>query len=558
MNQREFIYNYDNKYREKFNKDLFVRSDDLIIYYLENIIKSIEREMGVNGYFTIKVHNFTVVDDYKQIIDILQQYQANVISKSSKLKASTDNRYDFIDLKESDLRLLIVTYYIEAIDGREMFDIIIAIPKVIEKFYFKINGNVRSAMYQIVDAFTYNNRTSNHKYEMLTVKSPFQPIRVFRHIIELSDVRENKVMAITYDAEIFKKSVPMVKYIFAEMGLIRGLQFLGLDQFVRITDFDPNDDNWYTFLPKKTSQIFVSCPKNILHMNPALQHVMVELCNEFPRKFATIPFIYSREFWLDSLGRKFNLSTPRNKGISVLTSLKLIYDKTTVEKIRLPEQDKNTIFGILRWVMYEYSALLAKDNLDISIKRLRCEEYIASLYAPRLSKAIYALSDMGDKVDIKSVKKRLNTDPMFLINEITNCNLVNFRDITTDNDSYLALKYTYKGPQGIGESGNNAIPDVYRYCHTSNIGIADMSASSPTDPGATSMIVPLIDMKPHGYFRDDQKSKEPNTWRKGLEAQYREFKKENPLKEVVEFNKKLFQEPDYSVPELQLKDFHKQ
>ena len=68
---------------------------------------------------TIKVHNFTVVDDYKQIIDILQQYQANAISKSSKLKASTDNRYDFIDLKESDLRLLIVTYYIEAIDGRE-------------------------------------------------------------------------------------------------------------------------------------------------------------------------------------------------------------------------------------------------------------------------------------------------------------------------------------------------------------------------------------------------------------------------------------------------------
>ncbi len=39
------------------------------------------------------------------------------------------------------------------------------------------------------------------------------------------------------------------------MGLIRGLQFLGLDQFVRITDFDPNDDNCYTFLPKKTSQI---------------------------------------------------------------------------------------------------------------------------------------------------------------------------------------------------------------------------------------------------------------------------------------------------------------
>ena len=60
MNQREFIYNYANKYREKFNTELFGRSDDLIIYYLQNIIKSTEREMGVKGYFTSKVHNYTV------------------------------------------------------------------------------------------------------------------------------------------------------------------------------------------------------------------------------------------------------------------------------------------------------------------------------------------------------------------------------------------------------------------------------------------------------------------------------------------------------------------
>lgn len=553
MNQREFIYNYNNKYREKFNKTLFNRSDDMIIYYLKNIIKSAERQMGVNGYFTIKIHSFRVVDEYTEVLDILRQHQARLISKNSK-KGPTDNKYDYIDIKDSDLKLLIVTYYVEASDGREMFDVIIAVPRVIEKFYFKINGNIRTPMYQIVDAFTYNNKTSTDKYQTVTAKSTFQPIRIYKNIKDAKDIHDEEVSMITFNANIFNKTVPIAKYIFAEMGLIRGLQFLRLDNFIRITDEDPNDPEWYTFLPKKTSQIYINCPKSLLYSNLGLQHIMGMMCDELGRKFAVLPDIFSKKYWLDSLGRHFNMSDPINKAISVLTSLKLIYDRTTAEKIRLPEQDKNNIFSILRWAIYEYDMLLLKNNLDISIKRLRCEEYIASFYSPRFSKAIYALSDMGEKVDIQSIKRRLTTDPMYLINEITNSNLVNFRDITTDNDSYLSIKCTYKGIAGIGEAGSNSIPDIYRYCHTSNIGIVDMSASSPTDPGVTSMLVPLINVYPEGYFRDDPKSKEPNTWKRVVDKQLREFKKESKLKEVIEFDKKTFKEPNYDIPELQ--QFH--
>lgn len=552
MHQQEFIYNYDQKYREKFNPQLFNRSDDNIIYYLENIIKSTERQMGVNGYFTIKVQNFTVVDNYKDIINILGTNLATTIARSSKLKSTMDNRYDFIDLKDSDLKLLIVTYYIEAQDGRELFDIIIAVPRVIEKFYFKINGNVRYPMYQIVDAFTYNSRTSTSKNTIVTVKTTFQPIRVYRNTLVKEDIHNQEVPMVTYDASIFKKSVPMCKYIFAEMGFIKGLQFLGLDGIIKITNYDMNDPNWYTFLPKKTSGIHINVLKEALHNLPIVQHVTLTICNEFTRKFANLPFIFTREFWLDALGRHFNLATPRNKGISVLTSLKLIYDRTTIEKVRLPLQDKESIFTIFRWVLYEFNSLLTKDNLDISIKRLRCEEYIASLYAPRLSKAIYALSDMGEKADIKTVKKRLNTDPMFLINEIAKCNLVNFRDITTDNDSYLALKYTYKGISGIGESGSNAVPDIYRYVHVSNLGIVDTSASSPSDPGSTSMIVPLINLYDGGYFRDIH---EPDNWREILKYQWQGFKKNDTKKEVVDFDRAILQNLDYSNEDLQIKDY---
>ena len=536
MDQRQFIHDYDDKYRNKFNKELFTRSDGKIIYYLENIIKSAEREIGNNVYFTVKVKKFTVVDNYAEVIDILGKNLAASISKSAKLKNSIDNRYDFIDLKESDLKLLIVTYYIEAPDGREMFNVIIAVPRVIEKFYFKINGNIKSSMYQIVDAFTYNSRTSASKDTIVTIKTVFQPIRIFRHSYEHTTVRGEKVPMVNYDAFIFKKSVPMCKYIFAQMGLIDGLAFLGMSDFIKITTYDPEDPAWYTFLPKKTSSIYINVPKDIIKYNQPLQHVVCSLCNEFTRKFATFPFIYSKEFWLDALGRHFNLATPRDKGISVLTSLKLIYDRTTVEEVNLPMKDKQNIFTIFRWTMYEYNALLMKDNLDISIKRARCEEYIASLYAPKLSKAIYALSDMGPKIDIRSIKKRLNTDPMFLINEISTLPLVNFRDMASDNDAYLPLKFTYKGPSGIGESGNKAVPDIYRYVHVSNLGIVDVSSSSPSDPGATSMLIPLINIDKNGYFKE---VKEPNTWRRNLSKEIKEFRKNDPKKEVIEFNAKF-------------------
>lgn len=547
MNQAQFIYNYDQKYREKFNPKLFHRSDDEIIRYLENIIKSCERTMGIGSYFTIKIQNFTVVDDYEEVISILQKYQEASINKSSKLKKSIDNRYNYIDLKESDLKLLIVTYFIEAYDGKEMFDVLIAIPRVIDKFYFKINGNIWSAMYQIVDASTYNNGTSNSKNPMVVDKTTFQPIRVYSNIVTQHDVNGNEVHLMTYDANIFKKSVEMCKYIFAKMGLIRGLQFLGLDGVFYFSIENPNDPNLVTFLPKKTSNIFVSVSRYMLEHNNVVQHVTNTLCNEFTRKFATLPFIFSREYWLDALGRHFNLATPRDKGISVLTSLEFIYDITTKEQFKLPESEKQDIYTIFRWIMYEFKALSDKNNLDTSIKRLRCEEYIPALYAPKISKAIYSLSDMGDKVDVKSIKRRLLTDPMQLINEVTKCSLINFRDMMSDNDSYLALKYTYKGISGIGETSSKAIPDIYRHIDVSNLGIVDLDASSPSDPGVSGCIVPLIRLYDNNYFTDFE---EPCTWRDRLFRQLEEYKQRVQHIEVVEFRKKILDQSE--VPELEI------
>lgn len=538
MNQQQFIHMYNQQYRDPFNPELFERDDNKIIYFLKNLFKSCERTQGDGGYFTIKIENFQVVEDYDEVMSILRDYQTNVIKKSSK-KDPTDNRFNYIDLKESDLKLLIVTFYIEANNEKDMFDVIVAVPRVIDKFYFRLNGNVRYSINQIVDSSTYNNVTSSKKKSpKVTLKTPFQPINIFKGSVTLNTVQGEPVQLATFSAQIFTKSVEVVEYIFAKMGFHEGLHFLGLDGVFGITNITPSsfNENYYYFLPKKVSNIYIYAPKYLVQTNQVIQHVLYTICNEVNKKNATMDVLFTRLYWLDALGRHFNISSPREKGISVLNSLDLIYDITTYLQLRLPEEDKKNVYCILRWLLYEYNNLMKKDNLDTTKKRLRCEEYIAHQYAYKLSKAIYALSDMGEKIDTKFMKRKLIIDPMHLITMIAKDPLINFRDMMTDNDSYLPLKYTYKGKSGIGESGANAIPNVYKLVHPTNVGIVDLDSSSSQDPGISGTIVPLLKLYKDKYFSN---FKEPDGYRKQLLKQIEHNREICQRKEVMTFRQSL-------------------
>ena len=65
MTQLEWIAKFNEEHKEKFNPELFVRSDDEIMDQLQKVIKSCERN---NSYFSIEVKRFRVIDDYKDMI----------------------------------------------------------------------------------------------------------------------------------------------------------------------------------------------------------------------------------------------------------------------------------------------------------------------------------------------------------------------------------------------------------------------------------------------------------------------------------------------------------
>lgn len=547
--QKEFIANFNNDPTTHYNLNeaFFRRSDEKILYYLKLIYKSIQRTMGVDSYFTIEVRNFEVVEDYNQIREILSKYQEILINKSTKLKGAIDNRYDYIDLKASDLKLLIVTFYIEAYDGKELIESLMAVPRVINKFYFRINNNYLFSMHQLVDASTYNNQTSsNAKSPLVVMKNIFPPISVFRNMVTYEDVAGRTVNMITYEVDIFKKSVPACEYIFAHMSLNKGLAFLGLDGVFLFTKTMPEDfnyNNYYVFNTKKDKSLFIIVPKSLFDANYIVQHITAALCLETSKKFMTLENMFSQNTWLESLGRHFSISTFREKAISVLTSLESMYDLITFENTRLDYEDKKDVYCILRWLINEYSALTLKDNLDVSIKRIRVEEYIAGLIAPKLSRNIYALSDMGEKVNLDHIKRRINIPYDYLINELSKQSIVVYNDIINDCDSFIPLKISRNGPSSISEkNGNAALPLAYRLLHISSLGIMDDSASGNSAPGISGVVSPLGQLyEPGGYFLPEDKFSEPNTWRSVLFQQLENVRQELGKKEIVEFRTKILE-----------------
>lgn len=547
MNQKQFIHGFVDTHIEKFNPHLFMRSDDAIIDQLCKIILSCQ----VDGFFKILVKSFEVVDDYFKINDILRNYydtaQRTRSGRASSRNMKEYNRYNYIDLKSSDIKLLLVNYHIAIKDEEDDAQVIIAIPRVVNKFYFYLNGNYYSPLFQIVDASTYNNTTSKSKSQCVTMKTNLQPIRIYRHQMMAMATDKTEVPMMDYDCNVFSKTVPVMIYIFARFGLIGGLDHMGIGNAIIISkeDISKNDDSMITFCSAKNENIFVSTPR-VLIDNSVIQHTILTILSDLDGSM-TVETLFSREYWIDRLGSYFSSSNTVNKGLNVLKSIEGIYDISIREQIKLPYWAKKDVYCILRWMVQEYGSLRQKDNQDITNKKIRCAEYIAVIYAEKLSTGIYRLSNQGNRANLKSIKKVIYTQPMFIIQEIVKCQLVTFRNIVTDMDSLMPIKFTYKGVSGIGGK-NSSIPDHFRLLDISNMGILDPDASSPSDPGVSGSVVPLLKVENNGYF---QNKEEPLTWGDEYSKLYDKYKSVKGLQEVLELKKGVLDSPDVQSSDLE-------
>lgn len=542
MNQRQFIHAYNKHFRPDFNPAFFNRSDDDLITALKNVIYSCER----NDVFKIKVLSFEVIDSYDDVNHILWEYEESIINKNkipenvpvigkkptlpSGNSRKKVNQFAYINLKDSDLKLIRVTYYIEVNEKKDglvndTITVYIAVPRIIDGIYFRLNGNVYSAIYQIVDASTYNNSASkNTKKQSVTLKSIFAAIRVYRYHSHLVDIHSKSIPITYFTINVFRKSLLLIKYFLAKFGFHGSMVFLGLwDIFIvkDITSIDTEDNyvfpvkEYYIVVPKIEYDNIQICQSYVYTVHYLLNHIPSYEYGD----------IFGSRIYIESIGVDFtakDMTIIYNKGLNILSSLDFIYDNITKSDLQLSDDDKGDIFRVLRWMMYEFNSLRRKDNLDISTKKIRYAEYIASYYATKLFLGICRISDNGNRADLNIMRKALQIPPMYLINQITKCQLVNYKNCVNDIDSLIALKYTYKGISGIGER-SNAISSAYRSIHPSHLGRVDIDSSSNSDPGVSGTIVPLAKLY-NNHFSEYQESSDWMGRIKLIQDQYKAIK----------------------------------
>lgn len=510
--QRRFISQYNDKTREKFNDFFFNKSDDDIIEDLKKMILSCQRDR----YFTIKVKSFEVIDDYATIMDILYN-------------TSNDHR---VFLKESALRLLKVNYYIQYGEESKDLEVYIAVPRVFDGSYMMINGNMYIPLFQLVDGSTYNNTTNkNSKAETITLRSiSTASAKMIRNFYVLKAADGTQVETTLYSANLFKRKVPVMNYFLAEFGFYGALDYFGFTGMVSIDKIKTSKEykekpDCYAFITKGHKGLYyvVYCNKYFFDNERVLQSLIYCLIESL-KKMSYVTYddgMYAKDFWVSALGYNF-VNKPEqmhDMGESILYSLKTMYDITTKEVLRLPEEDKADIYGILKWMATEFTKLRLKSNTNVVNKRIRWSEWIASLYIAKINTGLFRISEINkknnrkDKENLKKIEQAINIKPLVLLSFIMKNSLKGFVNMVNDRDSMLMLKYTIKGPSGPGDKNSKNISTTLRRIDPSHIGIIDINSSSASDPGVAGMLCPLNKKVYNGKFT---KEMEPNEWQQSF------------------------------------------
>lgn len=547
----QFLYKFNDQHREKFNDFWFTRNDDDIIEGMKQVILSCERDK----YFIIKVIGFEVIKDYEEIQKILYNYY----SMKTKNGKKVSNEYDYITLRDSDIMLLKVRYYIKLnipeskirIDPKTgeleksegELEVLIILPIYVNKYYFRILGNYYNPIFQIVDGSTYNNSTSNSKVQSITLKTQFMPIKVYKESYDIMDIVDGTVhRCVLFTSYIFNKKTDSIKFILGRYGLYGAEEMLELNGiYTSKGDASPMDPNVFYNFTDPHHKIIVSVIKRLFDRDNVTQSFVYTILKSV-KKLENFDDIYDPRYWNRMLGADFQSAT-LDKGIPVLDSFESIYDIRTKQSIKLPPEDKEDSYCILRWMMREFSFLKARDNMDISTKHPRqADEYLPAIYAMKISRGLYRISDKGKNVTFKDVVRVLDTPPNYILKNINAANLVDYVDLVNDNDAELAISYTYKGISGLGDQGSGtAVPIVYRFVHPSQLGRVDLDASSSSDPGLSGLICPMAKIN-NGSFTD---YKEPNGWKQFYLETMSELRSLYGMQQAIDLKKRCGLSYDY-------------
>lgn len=290
------------------------------------------------------------------------------------------------------------------------------IPIQDEDGYMYIKGKRYYMIYQMVEKSTYTSNSS------VTLKS-LMPIAVKRGIIEEDEVLTNNLTnerlveqgidAVdivgnhhklpVYYIFVFKKEIPIMLFYLSK-GLDEALMYLGVFDIISFVekipdDIDATSEDIYFQLSTKC---YLKCNRELFEKYTYVQSIVggfLTICTNRIK----MDQLRDPKHWIKRIANPNNY----DKGKDILKFFNRLLDRTTQNILKIHPYHKSNIYALLRWIMQEYNELRMKDNMDLANKRLRCNEYIASLLTKEFSRRLNRIISLGDKATIDTYKDLL-------------------------------------------------------------------------------------------------------------------------------------------------------
>ena len=457
-NMRKFIRQYKNPNESLINTKLIDREyDDDLVSYIVDSCKSLE----VLSYIEFLGYEYITNE-----ADINTSEYIDARNRGTKKKNEQTKYMHMHDSRCGELRL---RFKLECNGESEILTKNILIPIPDKNMYYTIKGNQYLLMYQIVDNSTYTTKRT------LTLKS-MMPVSIKLKPYTGKATNGTSYTAPVYTISIFKKDVDIMLFYLAKIGIKNTLIYFSLDKIVNFVSgaYDNTDqDNLYFSINAK---LHLQVNKYFFLKYNIVKTLVFMLLSVMSNRL-TASDLFNKNYWIEAIGAvgTTNKNNQFEKGLNTLTFFDRMIDNTTKKILKLHPINKKNTYSILRWMILNFNELRKKDNLNLDNKRLRCNEYIASLLTKTFSERVNRIIAMGSKASLKNVKEIFKFPGDIIITQLHRSGLLRYDARVNDMDFFGKTKVTTKGPNSLGNNNANNIAIKYRGIDPSFIGRLDIN-----------------------------------------------------------------------------------
>ena len=434
----KMLSDYCRTFDDQLNMPLINRELDKELYlYVYETIKSLE------VFECIKILGYTYKDKYSEIN--MQEYQRTRMVGGKKV---LEEPVKVMPIPESFVGELSIHYEL-SIDVKQddgstkimskRYTKKILIPLKDEDGYYMLKGKRYILMYQLVDSTTYSTTNS-------VVLKSIMPIPLKRKVKHIHDVDRNQYIVPIYSTTIFKNEINMMLLFFAKMGFLESLKYLSVDKVIFVGDNMSDDLDKYIYF-RINNGLYIKVNRFVFNESNEVKSV-VGMMLDCMNNRTIISNVTDTNFWLEKLGNQQNIQQPafkRAKAKNLLLSADRMMDMTTRRVLNIAPDHKDSMYSALRWMFMNYNELKSKRIMDITNKRLRDNEYIASLMTNELSKSLYRIMNKVRKPqsrNLNTLEELFSFRGDILINNLYNSGLFKYDDVVNDMDFWNKLKYT--------------------------------------------------------------------------------------------------------------------